>query len=98
MRIFYDTFNYEYTKERDINAPPERYIIFFRGVENDLFVESWYTTDRKVIDIAYSTTDKIMEGVSQLRKNEENKHGVKLQRIRSMTIPHNDFDKLVECL
>ena len=96
--IFYDTFDCEYVKERDINAPPERYIVFFRGVKNDLFVESWYVTDGKVISFAYSTADKTMEVVPQLRKNVENKHDVKLQRIRSMTIPPNDFDRVVEYL
>ena len=97
--IFYDTFDEAYVEKRDINAPPERYVIIFRGVENDLFVESWWTTDndRQVISIAYSKDDLKREKdvIYRLRREAEHKHNVVLQRMRHMTIPPSNFDELM---
>lgn len=95
--IFYDTFDDTYVEKRDMNAPPERYVIFFRGVENDLFTESWWTTDPddRAISIAYSKDDLLRYGIDRLRRNAEKSHNVRMQRMRHMTIPPNDFDELV---
>ena len=95
--IFYDTFDDAYVEKRDINAPPERYVIFFRGVQNDLFTESWWTTDQddRVLSIAYSKDDLRIYGYDKIRKNAENMYNVRLSRMRHMTIPPSEFDELV---
>ena len=97
--IFYDTFDDTYVEKRDVNAPPERYFIIFRGVEDDLFVESWWTAgkDGRVVSIAYSKDDIRREKdiFRRLRKEAENKHHVILQRMRHMTIPPSNFDELM---
>ena len=98
--IFYDTFDDTYVEKRDMNAPPERYVIFFRGVENDLFTESWWTTDPddRVLSIAYSKDDLRIEGIDRLRRNAEKSYNVRMQRMRHMTIPPSEFDELVNSL
>lgn len=94
--IFYDTFDDTYVEKRDINAPPERYVIFFRGVQDDIFTESWWTTDPddRVLSIAYSKDDLLIYGIDRLRRNAEKSHNVRMRRMRHMTIPPNDFDEL----
>ena len=95
--IFYDTFYDTYVEKRDVNAPPERYVIFFRGVQDDIFTESWWTTDPddRVLGIAYSKDVLLREGIDRLRRSAEKSHNVRLQRMRSMTIPPSDFDELI---
>lgn len=95
--IFYDTFDDIYVEKRDINAPPKRYVIIFRGVENDLFTESWWTTDPdgRVLSIAYLKDDLRRFGYDKIRKNAENNYHVRLLRMRHMTIPPSEFDELV---
>ena len=58
---------------------------------------SWWTTnpDGMVISIAYLKDDLLREGIDRLRKNAENRHHVRLLRMRHMTIPPSEFDKLV---
>lgn len=38
-KIYYDQFTNEYTTEKDIIAPPERYLTTFRGDNN--YAERW---------------------------------------------------------
>ena len=54
-QMYYDMFEDSYVLEQDLGAPPERYILLFRGT-NGMYVESWIVNDNKnlCMDIAFN--------------------------------------------
>lgn len=97
MFIFYDWFSNEYTTEREIIAPPERYILTFRGNNDTDFVESYIEKDtEKCCYIAYSAAERDAEIVEPKRQYFFEKYGFSNPRMRHWTIPADLFDKYVE--
>jgi hypothetical protein len=97
MFIFYDWFANEYTTEREIIAPPERYLLTYRGVNNTNYIESYIEEDTKeCLDFAYSTTERDLKIVEEKRKYFLKENGFFISQMRHWTIPADLFDKYVE--
>ena len=95
--MYYDSFANEYVKEiEDLNAPPERYLLTLRGLDNHTYIEVHENMDDKTrLDIAYSKYDLESKLVNRIRFAEYDRHNFNWQRaiIIRWTIPQDLFDK-----
>ena len=57
-KMFLDRFNNTYTLEKELNAPPERYIEIYEATMDECFIETYQLPDGLLINIAYSTFEK----------------------------------------
>ena len=96
-QMYYDTFEDSYVLEQDLGAPPERYILLFRGT-NGMYVESWMVNDDKNLCMSiafnedeYYDNDWYYTTLQEMCK----KHNCKLSRRRYIAIPANEFDERV---
>lgn len=97
MFIFYDWFSNEYTTEREIIAPPERYILTFRGNIDGFFEESYIEKGtEKGCYITYSAAERDAGIVEPKRQYFFEKYGFSNPRMRHWTIPADLFDKYVK--
>ena len=99
MFIFYDWFSNEYTTEREIIAPPERYIMTFRVIVDDFFEETYVEKGSRPVKcccIAYSAAERDAGIVEPKRQYFFEKYGFSNPRLRHWTIPADLFDKYVK--
>lgn len=100
-KMYYDAFEGEYVLEdavnREITAPPERFIPVYRG--DSIYIERWIVEsecgDR--LDIAY-TKDEYRDLAlrKEIRYAQAERNHCKLIQLHSWTIPSDMFDKRAE--
>lgn len=96
-QMYYDIFEDAYVLERDLGAPPERYILLFRE-ESDMYIESWTVNDNRnlCMSIAFNK-DEYYDNDWYYTTLQEmcNKHNCKLSRLRYIAMPTHEFDERV---
>lgn len=95
--IFYDRFTNEYTTEREEIAPPERYLIVWRGFENGWFMETYkdYNSNR-CCQICYSKEERENGFAEPKRRFYLEEHGLTNSRLIDWTIPADLFDEIIK--
>ena len=95
MEIYYDRFAGEYTTEKSVTAPPERYIQIYRGLGETIWIEHWFCTDEngREGDLGIAYTDDEYETSDMLRKFQADKNRVKLVYLKSVTYPTKLYDE-----
>lgn len=94
-RMYYDDFMNEYCLEKEINAPPERYLPTYRG--DDIYIET-YECDGLMLDIAYTELDLENHLVNRIRFSVAKEHNYPFATARMVkwVIPSKLFDKYVK--
>mgnify|MGYP003291992249 CR=1 FL=1 len=94
-KMYYDSFANEYCSidSADPIAPPERYLLTYRGY--DEFVETYENRMGQRLNIAYSEKIKNLGDVNVVRFNEAKRHGFDIMNAHMIkwTIPAKLFDK-----
>jgi len=97
MEIYFDRFAGEYTTEKSVTAPPERYIQIFRGLDDSCWLEHWFCTDGIAregdLGIGYANDKYENESLDMLRKFHADKNKVKLVYLKSVTYPAKLYDE-----
>ena len=96
-QMYYDMFEDSYVLERDLSAPPERYILLFRE-ESDMYIESWIVNDNKnlCMNIAFNKDEYYNNDWYYITLQEMcKKHNCKLSRLRYIAMPAHEFDERV---
>ena len=91
--MWYDIFENAYTKTRDENAPPERYLLTFRGSDDYVYKECWDVGNGKVIDIAYSVRQYDSGECVYVLNNVAKAHNVDLKKRIYWVIPTDRYDE-----
>ena len=102
-RMYYDSFANEYCSVEDVEkemgvAPPERFLLTLRGVDNsDEYVEC-YECNGLLLSIAYTEEDIRIGLVNLIRFAEAEKHKFPFATARMIrwTIPAKKFDEYTE--
>lgn len=98
-KMYYDAFANEYVLNdvvnREITAPPERFIPTYRG--DSIYIERWIVDSNEGdrLDIAF-TAEEYRMGCDKIRYAQAKNHNCKLVQLLSWTIPAHLFDKYVE--
>ena len=102
--IYYDTFKNSYALERDKNAPPERYVRIYRGIDG-MYIESWVVysdicdKDDLRLNIAFSEEDyNDIDQHDITVKHMWDMNHCKPTKLRYVTIPQHRFDEIVKQL
>lgn len=100
MKIYYDTFEGEYTTKKNISSPPERY---YEIVPHDIneYIERWMVSNNNErpmenisynISILYDKIDKDSNLIYKLRKNKEIECNCKLLYLSKYIVPRKEFE------
>lgn len=94
-KMYYDDFEDWYCLEKEINAPPERYLPTYRG--DDVYIET-YECDGLRLDVAYTELDKANNLVNRIRFSVAKEHNYPFSAARMIkwVIPSKLFDKYVK--
>ena len=95
--IYFDRFTQEYAKEKDVFAPPERYIEIYKS-PGDYYKEVWralpYGDIKSIVklNVAYDEIDKKYAKI--IREEAANEHDVVLERVLSWYVPDSVFQEI----
>lgn len=94
--IFYDRFANEYTTERDAIAPPERYIVVWRGV-SDIFTETYKDNNlKRFCSISYTKEERENGFAEPKRRFYLEEYNMTHSRLIDWTIPADMFDEIIK--
>lgn len=98
--IYYDIFNSNYTLNKDITAPPERYIEVHRGDESSIYKETWIVKsklgDGELLDVVYTEDSIIHHKVDLIRTQTSENNNCCLKHLIKYIIPAAKFDEYIE--
>jgi hypothetical protein len=101
--IYLDTWNKEYVKEKEVTAPPERYIPYIKGTADGVIIEKYYVGgySSKRINFAYTEFEStnFPEVVAKKRREHFKNNGVISCSIYAYVIPpaiYDNIEKAVE--
>ena len=95
--VYWDRFAEIYVIDRDINAPPERYISVYYN-DHSIYTETWSVSDGKQLSIVYTLDDLIEKRVDRIRNSVANQHNASLLYMIRLGIPKKYFNKILEDL
>lgn len=94
--IYYDSFAQEYVLEKEVTAPPERYIptCKYKG-ENGVYIENWKDADGRCLSIAYSSDEYYTPMHDAKYEYVCKQNAFHPQRLKSFVIPEEKFDQYI---
>lgn len=92
--LYLDLFTGEYVLNKEINAPPERYLTVRKG--DKTYSDIWVNAKGETHPISYTQEQYENDECISIIKEAIQKH--KLKRRINWVIPTNQFDKLIESL
>lgn len=94
--IYWDNFANEATTERDVFAPPERYINIHCGDEE--YIEKWFVGKTGLLILTYTVEDFRAGKTWDIRTALAEKNDVRLLYMTDWTVPMEHYKKLQRCV
>lgn len=96
--IYLDLWNNEYVKEKEVTAPPERYLTYLRGIEEGIYIEKYRVSSNplKKLIFAYTEAEKIIcpEVVARKRNSHLKEHNASGATLVEYVIPPAIYDSI----